>query len=786
MNREFADSKDVIPLNGRATGDGKPGQCAEYLLDIIEADNGIVGVDFDTGSSRLNVQYDAALLPAHRADQIAEEIGQRLATHQGMCLIRDSAGGCQTCATTLKQGLRERGQVLADVVIRPNQLALVGGPVIKPAEVTKPVTAPDQERKSLLSGLGQNQIEIGLTVLTGLLIATGWIGAAFGLAVEIQTALFIAAYLTGGWFGVQAGIEDLRQRVVNVDLLMVLAALGAGAIGQWREGAILLFLFSLSNTLQAYAMGRSRQAIKALMKLRPDEALVRRGQTEVRIRVERLQRGDRVIVKPGERIPVDGAVALGESAVDQSTITGESMPVDVTVGSPVYAGTLNTRGSLEIDVTKLSHESTLARVIELVENAQGEKARTQRFLDTFEQKYALGVIAATILAIIIPLLLGHDFGPTFYRAMTLLVVASPCALVISTPASILSAIANAARHGILFKGGAHLENLAGVKAIAFDKTGTLTKGKPAVTDIIPTAGHTEDELLALAAGLEARSEHPLALAIVAEARKRGLIYTAAREFQAVTGRGGRAQLDGATYLIGNRELFGACGACPSVLPGNVEEQMTELEIAGKTAMLIGHEPSGEILGILAVADQVRAESRATVEKLRKLGVERIVMLTGDNERVAGAIAGQTGVDQVYAGLLPEDKVRVVKELAAQYGSVAMVGDGVNDAPALAVANVGIAMGAAGSDVALETADVVLMSDDLTKIPYVKSLSSRAQRIVWQNIGFALFVIATLVVSNLLVGVPLPLGVVGHEGSTLVVVANGLRLLRYRPLDAASL
>jgi Cd2+/Zn2+-exporting ATPase len=485
-------------------------------------------------------------------------------------------------------------------------------------------------------------------------------------------------------------------------------------------------------------------------------------------------------VKPGERIPVDGAVALGESSVDQSTITGESMPVDVKVGSPVYAGTLNTRGALEVDVTKLSHESTLARVIELVENAQEEKAKTQRFLDAFEQKYALGVIAATLLAITIPLLMGHGFAPTFYRAMTLLVVASPCALVISTPASILSAIANAARHGILFKGGAHLENMAGVKAIAFDKTGTLTKGKPAVTDILPAAGLTEDELLALAAGLEARSEHPLALAIVAEARSRGLTYTPARGFEAVTGRGGRAQIDGRSYLIGNRELFGACRECGSILPEEIEAQMTGLEEAGKTAMLIGDEGSGAILGILAVADQVRAESRATVEKLRKLGVERIVMLTGDNERVAGAIAAQTGVDQVYAGLLPEDKVRVVKELAAQYGSVAMVGDGVNDAPALAVANVGIAMGAAGSDVALETADVVLMSDDLTKIAYVKSLSGRAQRIVWQNIGFALFVIASLVVSNLLVGVPLPLGVVGHEGSTLVVVANGLRLLRHSP------
>ncbi len=778
MNREFLNKGELIPLRGRP-GDGEPGQCAEYLLDILESDQGIVGVDFDTGSARLNVQYDAAVLPAHRADEIAEAIGERLATHQGLCLIRDSAGGCQSCAATLRQGLRQRGQMLAEVMIAPGQLALASGPVIQPAEVSRAVEEPaaGQVRRPFWKRWDQNRVEIVLTVLTAALILIGWVGAALGLPIAVATALFIMAYLTGGWFGVQAGLEDLRRRIVNVDLLMVLAALGAGAIGQWREGAILLFLFSLSNTLQAYAMDRSRQAIKALMQLRPDEALVRRGQTEVRIRVERLVAGDRVIVKPGERIPVDGAVAVGESAIDQSTITGESMPVDVTVGSPVYAGTLNTRGALEIDVTRLAHESTLARIIELVENAQGEKARTQRFLDDFEQKYALGVIAATLLAILVPLLLGHPFAPTFYRAMTLLVVASPCALVISTPASILSAIANAARHGILFKGGVHLENMAAVRAVAFDKTGTLTRGKPAVTDVIPTAGHGADELLALAAGLEARSEHPLARAIVAEARQRGLSFAPASSFSAVTGRGGRATLGANTYLIGNRELFAACHECGPALPPDIEDRMTALEVAGKTAMLIGDETNGEILGILAVADQVRAESRVTVERLRRLGVQHIIMLTGDNERVAGAIAAQTGVDAFSAGLLPEDKVRVVQDLGRRYGSVAMVGDGVNDAPALAAANVGIAMGAAGSDVALETADVVLMSDDLTKIPYVKSLSQRAQRVVWQNLAFAMLVIATLVISNLVVGVPLPLGVVGHEGSTLVVVANGLRLLR---------
>ena len=332
MNREFLKRGDLIPLSGRLPGEGEPGQCAEYLLDILESDEGIVGVDFDTGSARLSVQYDAAVLPAHRADQIAEDIGERLASHRGMCIIRDSAGGCQACAATLQHGLLRSGRTLAEVMIGPGQLALAAGPVLQPAEVTRPVGRSNETVKTerFWQRWDRNRVQIVLTALTAALILAGWIGSALGMPADVSDALFITAYITGGWFGVQAGMEDLRRRVVNVDLLMVLAALGAGAIGQWREGAILLFLFSLSNTLQTYAMDRSRQAIKALMQLRPDEALVRRSRTEVRIRVERVVVGDRVIVKPGERIPIDGTVAVGESAVDQSTITGESMPVDVT------------------------------------------------------------------------------------------------------------------------------------------------------------------------------------------------------------------------------------------------------------------------------------------------------------------------------------------------------------------------------------------------------------------------------------------------------------------------
>ncbi len=767
---------------GPALDDGEQGKCAEYLLDIVDANRGILGVEFDTQAARLSVHYDAAVVPAQQVDELAETLGEQLGRHYGLCRSKDNGGGCEACSLTLDQGIRRRGDSLARLMVAPQTMSLAAGGQVaaSPAEITRPVTrAPAAGQKRALAAWLERYREAGLVVLTALLIVAGWAGGWLaGLSPQLQTILFALAYLTGGYAGAVAGVRDLRRRVVNVDLLMVLAALGAATIGNWREGAILLFLFSLSNTLQSYAMGRSRAAIHALMQLRPDEALVRRGDREVLIRVERLRTGDCVIVRPGERIAADGVVVEGESAIDQSTITGESIPVDVAPGAHVFAGTLNTRGALELSVTRLAAESTLARIIELVENAQEEKARTQRFLDKFEQKYALGVIAATLLAIVLPLLLGRPFGPTFYRAMTLLVVASPCALVISTPASILSAIANAARRGILFKGGIHLENMSAVRAIAFDKTGTLTRGKPALTDIVPFDGYSEEQLLRLAANLEARSEHPLALAIVSAARQRGFPIEPAQELQALTGRGARAVLGGRAFLIGNRELFAVLrcdGGCP--LPSHVQERVDTMEAAGKTVMLVGDEDGEELFGALAVADEVRPESKVALQKLRELGVEHIVMLTGDNERVASAIAAQTGADAYYAGLLPEDKVRVVQELAQRYGAVAMVGDGVNDAPALATANIGIAMGAAGSDVALETADIVLMSDDLTRVPYIKALSRKAQRVMWQNIGFSLAVIAVLVISNFLVGVPLPLGVVGHEGSTLVVVANGLRLLR---------
>jgi Cd2+/Zn2+-exporting ATPase len=591
----------------------------------------------------------------------------------------------------------------------------------------------------------------------------------------------MSAYAAGSVYGLLDGIAALRRRSLDVNLLMIAAAWGAAAIGQPAEGAVLLFLFSLSNALQTLAMERSRNAIRALMDLRPAQALVRRGSRLVTLPVEQLVLGDRVIVRPGERLPADGVVVEGASAVDQSPLTGEPVPVAKRPGDHVFAGTVNGEGGLEVRVTRLAADSTLARIIRLVEEAQGQKARLQRWIDTFEQRYALAVIVTALLLGTVPLLLGQPLGPTVYRAMILLVVASPCALVISTPASILSAIANAARRGILFKGGVHLERLAAVKVVAFDKTGTLTKGKPELTDVLPVNGRlTADQVLRLAAAVEAKSEHPIARALVTAARERGLELAGSRSFRAVPGLGVQAEVDGEVIRVGGPRFFVENG---HRVPDALLTARERLEAQGKTVMLVQGEASGW-LGLIAVADAVRPEAHQAVAELRRAGL-RVVMLTGDNQCTAAAIAAQTGVDEYHAQLLPQDKVSIVRNLAESHGGVAMIGDGINDAPALAAATVGIAMGAAGADVALEAADVALMRDDLEALAHAVRLARATQRVVWQNITFSLLVILALVLATFVASLRLPLGVVGHEGSTLLVVANGLRLLAFSAGKARS-
>jgi Cd2+/Zn2+-exporting ATPase len=642
-----------------------------------------------------------------------------------------------------------------------------------------------------LAGINWADPELLSVVATFVFMLLGRFGNHLGLPAALDSWFFLAAYLTGGWHGTIHGVRSVLRGTVDVDLLMILAALGAAYVHHAFEGAMLLFLFSLSHTLQEMAIEKSRSAISALMKLRPETALCKKGAETVTVKIETLLVGDVVIVRPGESIPVDGVVIEGTSFVNQASITGESLPIEKKAGDPLFAGTLNEQGGLDMRVTKLATESTLAKLIALVEKAQGQKATTQRFLEKAEQWYALGVILFTVALIVVPIyVLGEPFQSTFYRAMTVMVVASPCALVISTPASILSAIAAAARRGVLFKGGVYLEKAAAIDIVAFDKTGTLTEGRPVVTDlrVIVDPSHSaaqvscsEEELLWLAAAVEARSEHPIARAIVAEAKRRFMPVERCTKFQSVAGHGVSAEVVGRRIAVGNLKYFDGYESPERTA---LEEQMNLLHDEGKTGMLVGEilgehdRPTVRYLGFVAVADKVRAEAPAIVARLRQLGIKRVVMLTGDGKRVAAAVAKTCGVDEFHADLLPQDKVRVISRLK-EAGKTAMIGDGVNDAPALATADVGVAMGAAGTDVAMETADVVLMSDALDGIPFTLALSRRTRTVVYQNLTFALGVIVVLIISALGLHLPLPLGVVGHEGSTVLVCLNGLRLLGFK-------
>jgi Cd2+/Zn2+-exporting ATPase len=620
-------------------------------------------------------------------------------------------------------------------------------------------------------------VEPLLVALTLAGIIAGVMLERLGASAGLLLGLHLATYLAGGLYAVRAIVAALRERTIEVDLLMVLAALGAAYVGAWTEGAILLFLFSLSNVLQGYAMRRTERAISALLELRPDAVAVRRGEQSLELAIEEVLVGDVVLLRPGDRVPLDGVIQRGAGSFDESALTGESMPVQHAAGSPVLAGTLNINGALEVLVTKPASESTLARIISMVSEAQSRKASTQSFLDRAEQYYAMGVIGAVLLFItLVPAIFGVPFGENFYRGMVLLTVASPCALVISVPAALLSAIANAARRGVLFKGGAHLEELSKVKVVAFDKTGTLTFGRPELADVLPQPGVSEGELLAAVARAELLSEHPIARAIVAYAAAAGIGPAEPEQFAAVTGMGVRASWDGEETLVGSPRLMEHAG---SAAPPELLAEMDRLAEQGRGTVLLARR-GARWLGIITVMDRERPDAAQKVAALRAAGIQHIVMLTGDNARVAEAMGRRLGIDAVHAGLLPEDKLRIVGELGQKYGPVAMVGDGVNDAPALAAASIGIAMGAAGTDAALETADIVLMSDDLGAIAYAVGLSKRSQRVVWQNISFAMAVVVVLVLATLTIGVPLPLGVVGHEGSTILVVLNGLRLLAYRP------
>ncbi len=612
------------------------------------------------------------------------------------------------------------------------------------------------------------------TIFSGGFLIAGGLGTLLGFDPLFSRTCFLLSIVSGGWLIAMKGYKAAKNLSLDIHTLMTVAAVGAVAIGEYAEGAAVIFLFALSLLLESLSIDRSRRAIQSLMKLSPTRASVKRNGREVEAAVDDVRVGEIILVRPGERIPLDGEVAAGQSYVDQSTITGESLPVFKLTGDGVYAGTFNQRGALEVRVTKQASDSTLAHIIRLVEEAQQRRAPTQTFIEQFARYYTPAVfLLAIIVAVIPPLLLQEEFREWFYRALVLLVIACPCALVISTPVTILSAMTHAARRGILLKGGRYFEDLARIRAIALDKTGTLTEGKPVVTDIESFNGMPIEGILRIVSVAEVQSEHRLAEAFMKKAKEAGIDPLAMRvdSFEAIPGKGVRASIEGSSFIVGNHQLIEELGVCSP----EVERRIQALETQGKTVVLLASQHT--VLGALAVADRVREEGRSLVASLKGAGVEHVVMLTGDSAATARTISEQIHIAEHRAELLPDDKVHVVRALKNRYGNVAMVGDGVNDAPALAEATVGIAMGGIGSDTSLESADVVLMSDELAKVPYAIKLGKQTIRIVKQNVAIALATKAVFLVLALFGMTSLWLAVLADDGATLVVILNGLRLLR---------
>lgn len=611
-------------------------------------------------------------------------------------------------------------------------------------------------------------LELGAALFSGLLILIGWLLTKADLAT-VPIFIYLAAYVIGGFAKAKEGIEEtISNKELNVEMLMILAAIGSAIIGYWMEGAILIFIFALSGALETYTMNKSHKEISALMNLQPEEALrVNNGLEEV-VPVATLVVGDTILVKPGERVPSDGKIIEGQTNLDEAAITGESIPVSKTLNDEVFAGTVNLRGTIILEITKPNHETLFQKIITLVQSAQSEKSPSQQFIEKFEGKYVKIVLIVVVLMMILPYFaLGWSWQETFYRAMILLVVASPCALVAAIMPATLSAISNGARHGILFKGGAHLENLGNLQAIAFDKTGTLTKGKPEVTDVVARKGLSTDVLLCHMASIEKFSNHPLASAIVNYANSNGNELTKPENMEDIAGFGVQATINGMEWKVGKADFVGRKEA--EEFQNGVALSLAE---QGKTVVFARDEHG--IAGVLALKDTVREETIKAIQALKKEGIHTI-MLTGDSNKTAMAIAAESGIDTYIAECLPETKVDEMKKLKEKFGTVAMVGDGINDAPALATATVGIAMGE-GTDVALETADVVLMKNDLQRIAEAVKLSKKMNKVIKQNIIFSIVVITILIASNFMQSLALPLGVIGHEGSTLLVILNGLRLL----------
>jgi Cd2+/Zn2+-exporting ATPase len=762
--------------------------CAESVEKALRSLEGVQDVRVDVVGGRVNVEYAEGKLARGDLVSAVTRVGYRVKDDAPARVeVFEVEGMC--CASEVRQIEGKLGDLpgIARLRFDPvNQRLTIHGEIAA-AEVERAIAQLGMRARLISEARAEESWwerrgRLVLAVTSGLFWA-GSLAAEHLLDVEwLAAAMAVGAIVAGGWYVIPRGVRAAMNRALDMNFLMSVAAVGAVLIGEFEEAASVMFLFAVAQLLETYSMDRARNAIRALMDLSPAEATVLREGREVRVPADRVRVGETVVVRPGEKVPVDGEVLRGRSGVNQAPITGESIPVEKEPGSEVFAGTLNGEGALEVRSTKPAEDTTLARIIHSVEEAQASRAPSQTFVDRFARIYTPAVVTAAFLLAVIPPLVGLGaWGEWIYRALVLLVVACPCALVISTPVTVVSALAGAARRGILIKGGLHLENAGRVRVIALDKTGTLTEGQPAVVGVTPLDGTDAGQLLALAAAVEARSEHPLARAILRKAQEEGVAYTPAREIEAVVGRGIRARVGGETVHVGSERLFRELGGNSD----GVEEVLARSEAAGQTAILVGTAADGEpptIRGVIAIADTVRPQAQEALRELHRAGVERIVMLTGDNPGTARAVAESlggpgVGVDEFRAGLLPEDKVTAVQELGRAHGQVLFVGDGVNDAPAMAASTVAVAMGSAGTDVALETADIALMADDLTQLSTTLRLARKAERIIRANIWFSLLTKAAFVVLAVLGLATLWMAVFADMGASLLVVLNGLRALR---------
>ncbi|REJ07512.1 heavy metal translocating P-type ATPase [Halobacillus trueperi] len=751
--------------------------CAATIEKGLQKISGIQSVSVQYGTGRMTVaaenEFPHDQIPKHirklgfEAEPVDSSKNKQTYKIEGM--------DCGSCAMTIEKHL-SKNPAVQDVQVQFSTGKMQIQHTTSAKEIVKEVGRAGFQA-SLEGKWGDHNQKaakgkgISTTTLSGLFLGLGFIGSFTNIPTEFFTAFYAAAILIGGYKPARSAFYAIKSGSLDMNVLMASAAIGAALIGEWFEGAMVVWLFALGNTLQNRSIERTRESIRSLINLTPKEASVKSGNQLVLKAVEDVGIGEVIVVKPGEKIPLDGDVMTGTSSVNQAPITGESLPVDKQTGDIVYAGTVNESGSLEIEVTKLVEDTTIAKIIHLVEEAQEKRAPTQAFVDRFARVYTPIVFTLALLVMIIPPIFGFGtWGEWLYKGLALLVVACPCALVISTPVAIVSAIGNAAKNGVLIKGGTFLEKAGTIKAIAFDKTGTLTEGRPKVSEV-HALGVSEDELIRVTRTIEEHSTHPIAKAITTYASERNMLAIDGEDFQAIPGKGAKAKLSGVKYFAGSPKLFEEM----QVPFSEIKDRIDQLQKEGHTIVVVG--TSTKVLGLIAVADTIRDITVQSIQKLKQVGMQEMVMLTGDNKGTADKIARETGVDRYFAELLPEDKVSAVKKLQAEGKNVAMVGDGINDAPALATSDLGIAMGGAGTDTAMETADIVLMADNLEKLPHTIRLSRKAMKIIKQNVWFSL---VTKLAALMLIfpGVlTLWMAVLSDTGAALLVILNSMRLLR---------